>query len=361
MDTSDPEITFDAEGICNHCALYVELAPSRIKNDPDGRSELDRIVADMKSKGAGRDYDCIVGLSGGVDSSYVAYQVKKLGLRALAVHLDNGWDSELAVKNIENIVAKLDMDLFTYVLDWEEFRDLQVAFFKASVVDIELLTDHAITAILYQQAIKHDVRYLVSGENFVTEVIMPTTWTHRKSDARNIKGIHKRFGRLPLRTFPFAGALRQRYYRYVRRIGYLTILDYLDYNKEKAMKTLEEELGWRYYGGKHYESIFTRFYQSYVLPEKFGIDKRKAHLSVLINSGQMSRDEALAILEDPPADPELVRGDKGYVIKKLGFTDDEFEELMKAPRRDHRVYPSEESYIVPLAKAKRAGRRLLPR
>lgn len=350
MDTSDPDIVFDALGICNHCHLYDRLKHQRLPEPKTARRELSSLVAQIKAEGAGRDYDCIIGLSGGVDSSYVAYLVSDLGLRPLAVHLDNGWDSVTAVRNIENIVTKLGIDLYTHVVDWEEFKDLQLSFFKASVVDIELLTDNAITALLYRQVRAHKIRYIISGNNFATEVIMPSAWIHRKGDSRNIRSIHRRYGSIPLRTLPTISTAKMRYLGLLSRVRSVNLLDYVEYDKKKAMSILEDELGWTYYGGKHHESLFTRFYQSYILPIKFGIDKRRAHLSTLICSGQITREEALTELESPPYDPETIDADRAYVVKKLGLTDEQFEALMRLPVRSHREFASEARYLEPLAR-----------
>lgn len=340
LDTrDDPKITFNEVGLCNHCLTYEIVAERRLLG-AQREQKLAALLERIKADGQGREYDCVVGVSGGVDSTYVAYLAKKFDLRALVVHCDNGWNSELAVKNIENIVRCLDYDLFTYVIDWEEFRDLQIAYLKASVVDIEALTDHAIFATLSQIASQRGIKYILSGENVVTEGVLPASWVHMKSDLINIKAIHRRFGRLPMKTFPTKGFLQGLYYEYVRGIHYIPILDYVEYIKEDAKQTITSELGWRDYGGKHYESIFTRFYQSYILPEKFGIDKRKSHLSTLICSGQISREEALLKIREPIIDQDVLQSDKEYVIKKFGLTPELFDAIMTAPLRQHTDYPS---------------------
>lgn len=336
----DAEITFDALGVCIHCHNYDLIASQRLKATLKTREELNDLVAEIKEKQKNQEFDVIIGVSGGVDSTYVAWLTKELGLRAMMVHLDNGWDSELAVKNIEQIVEKLDIELYTHVIDWEEFKDLQLSYLKASVVDIEALTDHAISAILYQIAARHKVHYILSGENTATEGILPDSWVHPKNDLMNIRGIHKRFGKIKIKTFPTLGIFKLWKYRNINRIHSISILDYIEYNKAEAKATITNELGWRDYGGKHYESVFTRFYQSYILPEKFGIDKRKSHLSTLICSGQMTRKEALAEMELPIIDPQVLSDDKEYVIKKWGLTPEEFEEYMNQPPRPHTDFPS---------------------
>lgn len=340
LDTrDDPKISFNEMGVCNHCLTYEIVAERRLPG-AQREQKLATLLERIKADGQGREYDCVVGVSGGVDSTYVAYLAKKFGLRALVVHCDNGWNSELAVKNIENIVRRLHFDLFTYVIDWDEFRDLQLSYLKASVVDIEALTDHAIFASINHVASEHGIRYILSGENVVTEGVLPASWVHMKSDLINIKAIHRRFGRLPMKTFPTKGFLKGLYYEYVRGIQYIPILDYVEYIKEEAKQVIASELGWRDYGGKHYESIFTRFYQSYILPEKFGIDKRKSHLSTLVCSGQITREEAIAKIREPIIAPDVLQSDREYVIKKFGLTPELFDAIMVAPIKQHTDYPS---------------------
>lgn len=348
MDTSDPDITFDVRGACSNCARYDVMAATL--RPAGGPAALEALAARIRTEGAKRDYDCVLGLSGGVDSSYVAYQAKQLGLRPLAVHLDNGWNSELAVQNIQHIVSRLGFDLVTHVVDWEEFRDLQLAFLRAGVVDIELLTDHAIIAVTHRMARQERVGYILDGLNVATEAIMPRAWNHRKSDLRNLRAIQRRFGTVPIRTLPTASSLRLAWWQQVRRVRSVHVLDYLDYDKDAAMRTLESELGWRYYGGKHFESLFTRFYQAHLLPAKFGIDKRRAHLSTLICSGQMTRDEALAELDRELYAPGDLADDLAYVCKKWGITEAELDAILREPPQSHFDYPSDEPYVRPLLK-----------
>lgn len=339
MDTSDPEIVFDENGVCNHCYDYDRLVAQKVIPGEAGRAYLEHLVERMKRDGRGKPYDCLIGVSGGVDSTYVAYLVKKMGLRPLAVHVDNGWDSELAVKNIEEALTRLGIDLYTEVLDWEEFRDLQVAFLKASTPDSEIPTDHAIWAVLGNMADKLKVRYIVSGFNVRTESHLPRAWSYGHFDWKYIRSVYRRFGRTGrLKTFPHIGFFT--YYRRLLTHRRVDILNYIDYDKSEAMQILEKELGWRYYGGKHYESIYTRFYQGYILPTKFGFDKRRCHLSSLICSGEMSRAAALVELERPAYAPSLQEEDREYVIKKLSLTDEEFEAILKAPPKTFWDYPS---------------------
>ncbi len=341
LDNIDyPDITFDNHGVCNMCKAYDDISKRHLLLTKNNENALAKLVFELKNNKKNSDYDCIIGLSGGVDSSYVAYKAKELGLRPLIVHLDNGWNSELAVKNIENIVRKLGFDLYTHVINWNEFRDLQLSYFKASVVDIEALTDHAINAILYKIAAKHNVKYILSGENIVTEGRIPPNWAHLKNDLMNIKDIHRNFGKIPIKTFPTLGELKSFYYKRVKRIKTIPLLDYIDFNKNKAKQIIIDELEWRDYGGKHYESVFTRFYQSYILPVKFHADKRKSHYSTLICSGQLTRSEALELMKLPAYDSIKLKEDKDFVIKKLGLTESEFDIMMKQPIRKHTDFKS---------------------
>jgi len=340
LDSSDdPSITFDQDGVCSMCHLYDEVYRRRVLPAMQKATELQKVLQRIKRSSTGK-YNCIIGISGGVDSTYVAWKVKEAGLRPLAVHLDNGWNSELAVKNIENIVNKLGIDLYTHVIDWAEFKDLQLSFLKASVVDIELLTDHAISAVMYKLAVKHNIKYVLSGENFTTEGILPPSWVFQKNDLFNINSIHKKFGSKRIRTFPTLGYFNMMAKNKMYGIQHIYYLDLIDYNKEDAKRTIQEHLDWRDYGGKHYESIFTRFYQAYILPTKFGIDKRKSHLSTLICAGQLTRDQALELLKQPICDPVQLKEDKTYVVKKFGLTEAEFDRIMLETPKPHTDYRS---------------------
>lgn len=346
MDTiADPDITFDEKGVCNYYYKYLEAERKFVNAGQEGENRLKAIITQIKKYGQGKKYDCITGVSGGVDSTYLALQAKKLGLRPLIVHFDNGWNSELAVMNIENIIRRLGFDLFTLVVDWEEFRDLQLSYLKASVVDIEVVTDHAIIGSLYKLAVSHDIKYILSGSNIVTENVLPPSWVWNKSDHINIKAIHKRFGTVKLRTYPFFNSRLKNYYTRVKGIETITLLDLMPYNKREVKKTITEELGWRDYGGKHYESIFTRFYQGYILPTKFGIDKRKAHLSNLIFSGQITKNEALRELNEPIYDHQQLKIDFEFVLKKFNLSEIQFNKILQQPPRSHRDYPYEETNI----------------
>ena len=342
LDTVDDEnLQFDNKGVCNYCNQFTNSQSESGIVQPDYKEKkLKEIVAEIKAEGKNKKYDCILGVSGGVDSSYLAYQAKQLGLRPLIIHYDNGWNSELAVMNIENIIKKLNFDLITFVNDWEEFKDIQLAFMRASVVDIELITDHAIGALQYSLAKKYNVRYILSGTNNATEAILPPHWYHWKTDALNLIAIHKQFGKQKLKTYPILKYFKRLYYTRKLKIENIPLLDYLPYEKEKAKETIIKDLNWKDYGGKHYESIFTRFYQAYILPRKFKIDKRKAHLSTLICSGQITRQEALSEMKKEIFPSDKLMEDKEYVIKKLGLTAQEFEGIMNLPVKKHTDYPS---------------------
>jgi N-acetyl sugar amidotransferase len=339
--TDYPEITFDEQGICSICATYDEIAARELKQGEEGKAALNSMLQEITSWGKGKEYDCIIGVSGGVDSTYLIYKAKEWGLRPFVVHVDNGWNTELAVSNIKGIISKLGFDLYTYVINWEEMRDLQLAFFRASVVDMDLPTDNAYVAAVFKVAREHKIKYILSGHNVVTEGWLPPNFTHFKYDIINMKAIHKRFGAVPLRSFPMLGVLKGWYLFKVTGIKVFSPLNYIEYNKTEVKKLIQSELGWRDYGGKHFENIFTRFYQGYILCKKFGVDKRKSHLSTLICSGQLSREAALEEIEkNPYPSEELFERDREFFIKKLGISVDDFERLMAEPLKSHLDYPS---------------------
>lgn len=343
LDTNDDQsISFDSAGVCNYCRdykkRYVDDAPSRAQLDQGLKEILDK----LKQEKVGKKYDSIIGLSGGVDSSYLAYKAKHLGLNPLLVHFDNGWNSELAVQNIERIINYTGFDLYTYVVDWEEFRELQLAYIRSGVLDWEIPTDHGFFATLYNQAYKNKIKYLLTGHNHQTEAILPKSMRWSKMDVANIKDINKKFGTGRIKTFPLLGFFKYIYYQKICKIERINILEYIDYNKTEAKEIIIRELGWRDYGGKHYESIFTRFYQGYVLLKKFGFDKRKAHLSNLICSNQITRDEALEELKKDPYDPVQLEEDKEYVIKKLRISPQEFDSIMSSAPVSHLEFDSYE-------------------
>jgi N-acetyl sugar amidotransferase len=346
MDTTDPWISFDEKGVCNHCNNYFQYEKSYQLVGDAAKAELQRIVNLLKIEGKDKSYDCIMGLSGGVDSSFLAYYAtKELGLRPLVVHVDSGWNSELAVNNIQNIVQRLNLDLHTLVLDWEEIKDLQLAFFKSGIANLDVPQDHAFIASLYQEAQKYGIKYILNGGNMATESILPAAWGYDASDAVHVKGIHKKFGTIPLKTYPIYSDFKKLfYYPFYTRMQVFRPLEYIPYNKQDAKKVLIEKLGWRDYGGKHYESTFTKFFQAYYLPTKFGYDKRKAHLASLIVSKQMTRQDALYELEKPLYDPKQLEEDKLFFAKKLGISVDEFENIMKQKPTTYKNFPNHEDF-----------------
>lgn len=341
MDTTATEIVFDDNGICSFCHHYDTHLVNEVFSNKDGEEKIDKLIAEIKERGKNKQYDCLIGISGGVDSSYVAYLVKKkYGLRVFAVHLDNGWNSELAVANVEQILKRLDIDLYTYVLDWKEFRDIQISFLKSGISNIEIPTDHAIWALLIKTAAKMKIPYIIAGNNVVTESIMPDSWLYSSKDSKLIKAIHDQFGKVKMKTYPRLTTFDYVKYLLLRGIRWVPILNYIPYVKSDAKKILIDELSWRDYGGKHYESIFTRFFHAYYLPNKFGYDLRKTYLAALICSGQITRDEALEELKNPPAKEEMLVNDKEYVMKKLGLSIEEFESIMNASKKSFNDYPN---------------------
>lgn len=355
MDTTDPDIVFDEKGECNHCKRAEQLIKERTFEDLTVRKKkLEELVAKIKQAGKGKKYDCIIGVSGGVDSTFVAYEVLRLGLRPLAIHLDNGWNSELAVSNIEKTLNNLGIDLYTYVIDWEEFKDLQLSFLKASTPDGEVPTDHAIISILYKLANKYNVKYILNGVNLATESIIPLKWGYGYFDYKYISGVQKIFGKKKIKTYPHLTMPRFFYNTLVKKIEFIPFLNYIDYKKEEAMELIKNKLGWVYYGGKHYESIYTRFFQAYILPNKFQIDKRKGHLSSLIVSGQMSRELALEELKKEICPANMLKDDYEYTIKKFGLSQSEFEDIMKLPTKTFEAYPNRYHFFERLKKIRKS-------
>jgi len=341
MDTSDVRIVFDANGACDHCNnFYAQILPNW-RTDEHGRRELERTASRIKKAGAGRDHDCLIGISGGADSSYVTYVAKeKLGLRPLILHVDAGWNSQEAVNNIEKLVDGLGLDLHTEVVDWAEMRDLQVAFFKAQVQHVDTPQDHAIFAGLYNFAVKHKFKYIITGANYATECIRnPLEWHYHATDLAQLKDIHRRFGERPLVNFPLTDIFTYKiYYRYVKGIRVVRPLNSVPYVKEEAMQLLTERFGWQQYDHKHYESRFTRFYEGYWQPKKFGVDKRRRDFSILILTKQMTREEALVRIGKPAYDEATIAQDFEYVATKLGLSVGELQEIMDGPPKSYRDY-----------------------
>ena len=331
MDTTDPEITFDEDGICNHCRQFESVTKKNWFPNEEGARKLQSILEQIKSEGSGQPYDCIMGLSGGADSSYLALKASEWGLRPLVVHIDAGWNSELAVANIETIVKHCDYELHTYVVDWEDMRALQLSYLRAAVANQDVPQDHIFFASLYHFAIKNGIRYILNGGNIATEGVFPKAWHGSAMDSINLKAIHKKYGTEKLKSFNTISLFKLYFwYPLVRKMRTIRPLNFIPYNREDAIAELEK-IGWRSYGRKHGESIFTRFFQNYYLPTKFGYDKRRPHLSSMIASGQMTQEDALNQLALPLYDPDELESDILYFCKKLWISRAEFDELMAAP------------------------------
>lgn len=340
MDTTDRAITFDEKGVCDFCRdFYAHILPGwqAKKNDPD---LLRRTGEAIRSAAKPGGYDCIIGMSGGVDSSYLCYVAKELmGLRPLVYSVDTGWNLPLADENIRRVVDALGLDLYTETVDWEEMKDLQIAFLRSQVPYQDLPQDHAIFAGLYNQAVSRGIRYVLTGANSATECIRPPVEWVYQNDLRLIRDIHRRFGTRPLKTFPTCSLLKFRlYYPLFKGMRRVAPLDMLDYDKEEAKRFLQERFGWQPYDNKHYENVFTRFYEGYYLPHKFGYDKRKCYFSNEILAGTMTRDQALAALEEPGYDEGQIQADLEYIAGKLGLAPSEFQALMEGENRTFRDY-----------------------
>lgn len=354
MDTSDASIDFDLTGRCDHCVTFYSRTLPSWHTDERGKRKLDAMVNRVRRQGSGRDFDCIIGMSGGVDSSYLTYLAKeRMGLRPLVFHVDAGWNSDVAVNNIERLVDSLGLDLYTEVIDWAEMRDLQLAFFKSGVPHIDTPQDHAFFATMYKFAEQHDVKTIFTGANLSTECIRnPIEWMYYQSDAIHLRDIHARFGTRPLVNFPITSIFRHKIWLpYGRGIRVERPLNLVPYDKAKAVEELKTRFGWQPYPQKHFESRFTRFYEGYWLPKKFGYDTRRVQYSSLIVTGQMMRDEALALLEKPALDDATVRQEFEYVATKLGVTVDELQGYMDAPNKTYKDYKSQESVYLFGAKA----------
>jgi N-acetyl sugar amidotransferase len=343
MDTSAPDIAFDADGVCNYCTEYVEIRKRYLEPDPVARERrLDRLIDAVRKDGRGKPYDCIIGVSGGVDSSWALAQAVDLGLRPLAVHMDNGWNAELAQNNIANLVRGCGVPLHTHVINWPEYRGLMEAFFAADVIDVELLYDNAGIAVNFQAAARYGLKHILAGTNVATEGMrMPPTWNWLKYDKRNIKGISARFGGPRLQTFPSIGTAD--FVRYtLKGIRWLSFLDHFEFSKKSALQLLQGRFNYKPYPFKHYESVFTRFYQGHILPTKFGVDKRKLHLSTLVMNEEMTRAEALRALEGIPYENErLLRKDTAYFLRKMGWEPEKLDVYLRRSPVPHDRYPSE--------------------
>lgn len=341
MDTSDPDITFDGQGICNHCLHFDQVTRKEWFPNDEGARKWAISVDEIRRVGRGQEYDCILGLSGGIDSSYLALKVKDWGLRPLVVHVDAGWNSELAVANVEKIVKHCNFDLHTHVVDWEEMRDLHLAYLKAGVPNQDVPQDHVFFASLYHFATRNNIRYILSGGNLATEGVFPKAWHGSAMDAINLKAIHAKYGERPLKTYSTISFFDYYFwYPFIKKMRTARPLNYMPYDKQQAVAELEQKIGWRAYGRKHGESLFTKLFQNHYLPVKFGYDKRKPHFSSLIVSGQMSREEALAKLAEPLYDPQELEIDITYFCKKLRISRQQFDGFLAAPSHHHTDFPT---------------------
>lgn len=350
MDSiSDPDFILNEEGICNYCLDFKKKKNQYIFSDLEVKSNLELIHKKFTSEKSPEGYDCLTGLSGGVDSSFIIDLLHKLGLNPLVIHFDNGWNSEVSSDNIKKLLNKTNFDYKTIVIDWNEFKSLQRSFLKAGVIDIEILTDHAITASMYKISSEHKIKNIVGGSNFLTEHGMPHTWTWFKTDLRNIKDINKNFENIKLKTFPTLGTaeviykkLISKYFpNFVSSQDFTLILNQLNYKKNEAINILKEKYDWIYYGEKHYESVFTEFYQAYILPEKFKIDKRKPHISCLIRNGEITREEALSELNKPTYSDIKKKQRKEFILNKLNFSEKDFDDIMSKKPNLHSNYKSD--------------------
>jgi N-acetyl sugar amidotransferase len=341
MDTTDPEITFDANGTCNHCLNFDTVVRQHWLPNQEGKRKLEQIVSEIKSQGRDKPYDCVLGLSGGVDSSYLALQARQWGLRPLAVHVDTGWNRDVGVSNIEALVKALKIDLATVVVDWDEMRDLQVAYLRAGVENQDTPQDHAIIAGLLRTAVRNKIPYVLSGANYSTESVLPTAWGHDAMDLRQLKAIHRRFGTRKLRSYPTLNFFQYRIWlQYMQQMRVVDMLNYIPYDRKMAIGSLKRDVGFREYGDKHFESQFTKFFQGYYLPRKFGYDKRRAHLASMVLSGQLTREVALGLLANSEYSDEDLRRDHEYISKKLELSESEFDAILSAPRHSYRDYPT---------------------
>lgn len=349
MDTTDSLITFDEHGVCDHCRSFDTNVKPNWHTDQRGKEALQAIIEKIKKDGQDREFDCIMGMSGGADSSYLLHvAVTEFNLRPLVFHVDGGWNTDISVNNIQVMIDKLDLDLYTEVINWEEMKDFQLSYFKSSLPCIDIPQDHAFIATLYNFAEKHKIKYILNGGNFSTECVRnPLEWLYHGTDMAQIKDIRKQFGTIPLKTYPFSSILRHKLYlKYIRGIQVVKPLNYFPYIKEDAMALLHKEYGWQPYPQKHFESRFTRFFEGYWLPTKFGYDTRKVQFSSLILTGQMTREDALEKLKHPALTPEESKQEFEYIATKLGISVDELRGYLHAPNKTHRDYNNQESLFL---------------
>lgn len=346
MDTSDSKITFDEAGVCDHCNTYYTDILPKWHTDERGHKALEKIIVKIKKEGEGKDFDCLMGMSGGIDSSYLLYiMVEKYGLRPLVFHVDAGWNSQIAVNNIERLVDGLGLDLYTEVINWEEIKDLQLSFFKSGVSHVDTPQDHSFFATMYKFASKHNIKHILTGGNYSTECVRnPLEWMYYQSDSIQLRDIYKKHGTGKLKDYPISNILWHKVYLpYIKGIKLIRPLDFVPYNKDDAMQLLVDKFGYQKYPQKHFESRFTRFYESYWLPKKFGFDTRKVQYSSLILTNQMSRTEALEKLSKPAYDPDTIAQDFEFIATKLGIKVEELQSYMDAPNKTFKDYRSQES------------------
>ena len=338
MDTSDPDIQFDSNGVCNYCNYYDVLKKTRESYKESG---FEKLVLRIKKRGKSYPYDCVAGISGGTDSSYMLHKLKSSGLRVLAVHFDSGWNSQEAVHNIKVLTEKIGVDLYRYSVDWDEFKSLQIAYLKAGVIDLDVPTDHCLHGALYKAAADKNVPFILTGHNLETECIMPTSWVADKLDSSNLLDIYNQFGNgIPLKTFPLHTLVTKFYNYNILKIEMVFILNYLNYNKQDAAEMLQKEYDWAPVRVKHGESIWTRFYQCYILPIRFGVDKRRAHFSNQILSHVITREDALSELKMPIYKDNFL-ADKEMILERYGITEQEFDKYMTQPIRKHSEFKTE--------------------
>lgn len=355
MDTSDPDIKFDQSGVCDHCHDFENNVKPGWHTDAKGKQQLEMIVCKIKKSGQNNEFDCILGISGGVDSSYMLHlAVKIFGLRPLVFHVDGGWNSELAVHNIQVMIDKLGLDLYTEVINWEEMRDFQMAFFKSGVPHLDIPQDHAFIATLYHFAEKNKIKYILNGGNFSTECVQyPMEWFYYGTDMTFINDIKRKFGTIKLDTYPFSSIFRHKIYlKYIKGVNVVKPLNYMPYIKDDALKLLEKEYDWKPYPQKHFESRFTKFYEGYWLPERFGFDTRRVQFSSLILTGQMTRDVALESLTKPAYDRNTIQDEFNYIATKLGISSDELREYLTMPKKFYWDYKNQQNIF-------RAGAKVL--
>ena len=345
MDTSDSRIVFDENGMCDHCNDFIQSVKPTWVVDEVSKLRLKGIIEKIKKEGKGKDFDCILGLSGGVDSSYMLHiAVKEFGLRPLVFHVDGGWNSELAVHNIQMLVEKLGLDLYTEVINWEEMKDFQLSLFKSGVPHLDIPQDHAFVATLYNFAYKYNIKYILNGGNISTECVRnPMEFLYYGTDMSQINDIRKKYGTIKMNSYPFSSVLRHKFFlRYIKGVQVIKALNYMPYIKADALKLLENEYGWKPYPQKHFESRFTKFYEGYWLPERFGFDTRRVQFSSLILTGQMSRAEALEQLKKSAFNKDTIEDEFNYIATKLGITALELRNYFKMPKKYYWDYKNQE-------------------